>query len=90
MGFPSVKWVFEVNAIMNIVHAQAIETKPSMQPLMLYSASKLIEKAEKYHGVPYDPQPIYPGKGTYVVHFSLIFKSPTDIKEFFEQLQKGK
>ncbi len=90
MEFPSIKWLFEINAIMNIVHVQAVESNMRMQPLMLHSAAKLIEKAQKYNGVPYEPRPIAPGKGTFVVHFSLIFKTPNDLKTFFEQLQNGK
>ena len=90
MEFPSVKWLFEINAIMNIVHVQAVESNMRMQPLMLYSATKLIDKAQKYNGLPYEPRPITPGKGTFVVHFSLIFKNHNDLMSFFEQLKNGK
>ena len=87
MTFPSVKWLFEVNAFMNIVYAQAVESNTQMQPLMLHSACKLIETAQKHNGIPYAPRPLSASKGTYIVHFALIFKSPNDIKSFFEQLQ---
>lgn len=88
MTFPSVKWLFEVNAFMNIVHAQAVESNAKMQPLMIHSACQIIETAQKHNGIPYEPRPISASKGTFVVHFSLIFRNPNDIKSFFEQLKK--
>ena len=90
MLFPSVKWMFEVNAIMNIVHAHAVESNPAMQSYIIHSAVNLIEKAQKHNGIPYESRPFTASKDIFIVHFSLIFKTPNDIKSFFEQLQNEK
>ena len=88
MNLTSIKWIFEVNPIMNVVHAKAIESNTEMQPLMFHSAVNIIEKAQKYNAKPYEPRPLSVSQGCFIVHFSLIFKNSSDMTTFFEQLQK--
>ena len=83
----SANWFFEISEIPPIVRGYCITEDKRILPVMLSMAAELIEKANKFNGVPFRVHNIPIVKASLMVSFTLIFKTTNDAVAYINELK---
>ena len=83
----SAKWFFEISEMPPVVRGYCTTDDQRIQPVMLTMAVELMEKANKFDGIPFRIHNVPNIKAPLMVSFSLIFKTTKDAVAYIDDLK---
>lgn len=83
----SANWFFEIREMPPIVRGYCTTDDQRIIPVMLSMATELMEKANKFDGIPFRLHTIPEIKAPIMVSFTLIFKSTNDAVAYINELK---